>query len=197
MTTPEEKLDEMFTQQKQFKNRIQEERELDEGDMDCVKAAMHELVEYEHGKEWKWWKEGSDADRHMEEHHENDEDYRKEEIADIWHFVIQELITEDDLKLGTEEIAELFDEPACDEIQMQDKVKALRNVLTMYETHKLTGQERHMNIHFGSVLQILICLTIQEGMGIDELHTQYMDKNEENHDRQDGESTRGEEYASE
>lgn len=191
------KLNEMFEEQREFKNRIQEERDLEPSDMDCIKAAMHELVEYEHGREWKWWKDGSDAHTHMEDHHETEEDYRREEIADIWHFILQELIMEDNLKLGVEEIEELFNEPACEEIEMEDRRKALRNVLTMYETHKLMGQERHMNIHFGSVLQILICLTVQEGMGIDELHTQYMDKNEENHERQDGDSSRGEEYASE
>jgi len=194
--TAKDKINEMIEHQREFKNRIEEERDVDSSDMDCVKATMHELVEYEHGKEWKWWKDGTDAHKHMEEHHEDEQHYLQEEIADIWHFILQELIMEDSLKLGTDEIAELFDEPACDEIEMEDRVKALRNVLTMYETHKLMGQERHMNIHFGSVLQILICLTIQDGMGIDELHTQYMDKNEENHERQDGESTRGEEYAS-
>lgn len=197
MTDSLEKLQEMYDKQEQFKNRIKEERGVEDNEMDCVKAVQHELVEYEHAKEWKWWKDGSDAHKHMEEHHETEEDYRQEEIADVWHFILQEMMVNDDLKIELEQVDQLFEDPACDEIEMNDLVKALRNVITHYESHKIIGQERHMNIHFGSILQILICLTLQEGMGIDELYTQYMDKNEENHDRQDGESTRGEEYASE
>ena len=94
----EDKLDSIFSIQKELTNMMNLERyPIDmEGRISALcTAIMHEAVELQRTTNWKWWKTPTKFD----------EKEAKEELIDIWHFVIQASI---ELNLSTQEILEEY-----------------------------------------------------------------------------------------
>tara|TARA_B100000929_G_scaffold132735_1_gene105213 strand:- start:1111 stop:1443 length:333 start_codon:yes stop_codon:yes gene_type:complete len=78
----EDKLDSIFSLQKGLTNMMNLDRypkETEEKISALCTAIMHEAVELQRTTNWKWWKT-PDAFNQTE---------AKEELIDIWHFVIQ------------------------------------------------------------------------------------------------------------
>ncbi|MGQ0605444.1 MAG: dUTPase [Candidatus Nitrosotenuis sp.] len=77
-----DRLDEIFSMQKGLANMMNLDRYPKdvEGRISALSTAiMHEAVELQRTTNWKWWKKPIPFD--VEE--------AKEELADIWHFVVQ------------------------------------------------------------------------------------------------------------
>ena len=94
----EDKLDSIFSIQKELTNMMNLERYPKdmEGRVSALcTAIMHEAVELQRTTNWKWWKTPT----------EFNEKEAKEELIDIWHFVVQASI---ELNLSTQEILEEY-----------------------------------------------------------------------------------------
>tara|TARA_Y100000590_G_scaffold298576_1_gene336550 strand:- start:334 stop:666 length:333 start_codon:yes stop_codon:yes gene_type:complete len=94
----EDKLDSIFSIQKELTNMMNLERYPKdmEGRVSALcTAIMHEAVELQRTTNWKWWKTPTKFD----------EKEAKEELIDIWHFVVQASI---ELNLSTQEILEEY-----------------------------------------------------------------------------------------
>ena len=77
-----DRLEAMFDMQKELARTIRGDRypkNPEERISALCTAIMHEAVELQRTTNWKWWKTPSEFDR-------ND---AREELVDIWHFVIQ------------------------------------------------------------------------------------------------------------
>ena len=78
----EDKLDSIFSMQKGLENMMNLDRypKDTEGKVAALcTAIMHEAVELQRTTNWKWWKTPT----------EFDEAEAREELIDIWHFVVQ------------------------------------------------------------------------------------------------------------
>src|SRR3990167_9638147 len=77
-------LDQIFNLQQKFRKEVQIKstynyRTNDEKVSGLCTAIIHEAVELQRLTNWKWWKKPTDFDKKS----------AKEELIDIWHFVIQ------------------------------------------------------------------------------------------------------------
>ena len=94
----EDKLEAIFSLQKDFANLMNLDRypknTEDKVSALCT-AIIHEAVELQRTTNWKWWKTSTKFN----------EDEAKEELIDIWHFVIQSSI---ELDLTPDEILEEY-----------------------------------------------------------------------------------------
>jgi dimeric dUTPase (all-alpha-NTP-PPase superfamily) len=75
-------LENIFSMQKEFANLMDLSRypSTTEGKISALSTAIiHEAVELQRLTNWKWWKRSSDFD----------EAAAREELIDIWHFVVQ------------------------------------------------------------------------------------------------------------
>jgi dimeric dUTPase (all-alpha-NTP-PPase superfamily) len=80
-----DKLDTIFQLQKDLASFISSERypRTKEGRVSALCTAItHEAIELQRLTNWKWWKNKVDFD----------EDQAREELIDIWHFVVQTAI---------------------------------------------------------------------------------------------------------
>ena len=78
----EDKLDSIFALQKGLENMMNLDRypkDTEEKVSALCTAIMHEAVELQRTTNWKWWKTPT----------EFDEAEAREELIDIWHFVVQ------------------------------------------------------------------------------------------------------------
>ena len=78
----EDKLDSIFTMQKSLEDMMNLDRypKDTEGTVSALcTAIMHEAVELQRTTNWKWWKTPTTFD----------EAEAREELIDIWHFVVQ------------------------------------------------------------------------------------------------------------
>ena len=78
----EDKLEEIFSLQKGLTEMMNLDRYPDdvEGRISALCTAMiHEAVELQRTTNWKWWKKQTEFNR----------EEAREELADIWHFLIQ------------------------------------------------------------------------------------------------------------
>ena len=90
----EDKLDSIFSLQKGLANMMNLDRypkDTEEKISALCTAIMHEAVELQRTTNWKWWKAPT----------EFNEAEAKEELIDIWHFVVQASI---ELNLTPDEI---------------------------------------------------------------------------------------------
>lgn len=197
----------MFTLQE---NLLQTYIEGNDGDYESknAKALLHELVEYEKGFAWKPWKNGVDAK--LKDHldtipdgedptrpltEEEAVEYRKEELIDMLHFIIQECI-----ETGAVDFVEAATilEKGKDNIDEE-----------MYETFDGTERDYHANrlrsnasnhkeavdnFFVRHMLKHLSELMARDFDNVQEIYEWFGDKNEENHDRAEGESEGREEY---
>ena len=94
----EDKLDSIFSLQKGLADMMNLDRypKDTEGKVSALcTAIMHEAVEFQRLTNWKWWKTPT----------EFNEKEAREELIDIWHFVIQASL---ELNLTPEEILEEY-----------------------------------------------------------------------------------------
>ena len=95
----EDRLDSIFSMQKGLENMMNLDRypKDTEGKVSALcTAIMHEAVELQRTTNWKWWKTPT----------EFDEKEAKEELIDIWHFVIQASL---ELNLTPEDILKEYE----------------------------------------------------------------------------------------
>ena len=93
-----DRLDEIFELQKDLSEIIKSDRYPNdiEGKVSALSTAiMHEAVELQRTTNWKWWKTPTEFDQ-------ND---AREELIDIWHFVVQASI---ELKLTPDDILDEY-----------------------------------------------------------------------------------------
>ena len=95
----EDKLDSIFALQKGLENMMNLDRypKDTEGKVSALcTAIMHEAVELQRTTNWKWWKTPT----------EFDEAEAREELIDIWHFVVQASL---ELNLTPEDILKEYE----------------------------------------------------------------------------------------
>lgn len=93
-----DKLDEIFEMQKSLQTVIKSDRypkDQDGKTSALCTAIIHEAVELQRLTNWKWWKTPIPFDQNE----------AKEELIDIWHFVVQASI---ELGLTPDEILEVY-----------------------------------------------------------------------------------------
>ena len=95
-----DKLDQIFHLQDKLRKEIQLRTDYsnlsqEEKISKLCTAIVHEAVELQRLTNWKWWKKRTDFDKK----------HAKEELADIWHFVIQ---TSLELNLTPQELLEEY-----------------------------------------------------------------------------------------
>ena len=93
-----DRLDEIFKLQKDLSGVIKSDRYPNdiEGKVSALSTAiMHEAVELQRTTNWKWWKTPTEFDQNE----------AREELIDIWHFVVQASI---ELKLTPEDILDEY-----------------------------------------------------------------------------------------
>ena len=94
----EDKLDSIFSLQKgltEMMNLDRYQRDTEDKISALCTAIMHEAVELQRTTNWKWWKTPT----------EFNEEEAKEELIDIWHFVVQASL---ELNLKPEDILEEY-----------------------------------------------------------------------------------------
>ena len=94
----EDRLDEIFKLQKGLSEIMKLDRYPNdiEGKIFALSTAiMHEAVELQRTTNWKWWKTPTEFDQNE----------AKEELIDIWHFVVQASL---ELKLTPDDILEEY-----------------------------------------------------------------------------------------
>ena len=94
----EDRLDEIFNLQKDLSEIIKSDRYPNdiEGKVSALSTAIiHEAVELQRTTNWKWWKTPTEFNQNE----------AKEELIDIWHFVVQASI---ELQLTPEDILEEY-----------------------------------------------------------------------------------------
>ena len=94
----EDKLDSIFSLQKgltEMMNLDRYPRDTEDKISALCTAIMHEAVELQRTTNWKWWKTPT----------EFNEEEAKEELIDIWHFVVQASL---ELNLKPEDILEEY-----------------------------------------------------------------------------------------
>ena len=92
--TENDKLDEIFELQKNLSKVIKSDRypkNTEEKISALCTAIMHEAVELQRTTNWKWWKTPTEFDKKE----------AREELIDIWHFVVQASL---ELNLTTNDI---------------------------------------------------------------------------------------------
>ena len=92
--TENDKLDEIFKLQKNLSKVIKSDRypkNTEEKISALCTAIMHEAVELQRTTNWKWWKTPTEFDKKE----------AREELIDIWHFVVQASL---ELNLTTDDI---------------------------------------------------------------------------------------------
>ena len=92
--TENDKLDEIFKLQKNLSKVIKSDRypkNTEEKISALCTAIMHEAVELQRTTNWKWWKTPTEFDKKE----------AREELIDIWHFVVQASL---ELNLTTNDI---------------------------------------------------------------------------------------------
>ena len=95
----EDKLDSIFVMQKGLENMMNLDRypKDTEGKVSALcTAIMHEAVELQRTTNWKWWKTPTPFD----------ETEAREELIDIWHFVVQASL---ELNLSPEDILKEYE----------------------------------------------------------------------------------------
>ena len=95
----EDKLDSIFAMQKGLEDMMNLDRypKDTEGKVSALcTAIMHEAVELQRTTNWKWWKTPT----------EFDEAEAREELIDIWHFVVQASL---ELNLSPEDILKEYE----------------------------------------------------------------------------------------
>ncbi len=93
-----DRLDEIFELQKDLSEIIKSDRYPNdiEGKVSALSTAiMHEAVELQRTTNWKWWKTPTEFDQNE----------AREELIDIWHFVVQASI---ELKLTPDDILDEY-----------------------------------------------------------------------------------------
>ena len=93
-----DRLDEIFKLQKHLSEIIKSDRYPNdiEGKVSALSTAiMHEAVELQRTTNWKWWKTPTEFDQNE----------AREELIDIWHFVVQASI---ELKLTPDDILDEY-----------------------------------------------------------------------------------------
>ena len=95
----EDKLDSIFALQKGLENMMNLDRypkDIEEKVSALCTAIMHEAVELQRTTNWKWWKTPTAFD----------EAEAREELIDIWHFVVQASL---ELNLTPEDILKEYE----------------------------------------------------------------------------------------
>ena len=93
-----DRLDEIFELQKDLSEIIKSDRYPNdiEGKVSALSTAIiHEAVELQRTTNWKWWKTPTEFDQNE----------AREELIDIWHFVVQASI---ELKLTPDDILDEY-----------------------------------------------------------------------------------------
>jgi dimeric dUTPase (all-alpha-NTP-PPase superfamily) len=105
----EDRLDSIFALQKGLENTMNLNRYPSdvEGRITALcTAIIHEVVELQRTTNWKWWKKPTKFN----------EEEAKEELIDIWHFVIQASL---ELKLTPDDILDEYKRKIIDDAKFQ------------------------------------------------------------------------------
>lgn len=93
----EDKLEEIFHLQKKLDSRILDGTKPRPTKTERCMAIIHEVIELHKLTNWKWWKQP----------HYEDKTAMKEELADVWHFVVSLSI---EMNVTPDELLRLYKE---------------------------------------------------------------------------------------
>ena len=167
-----DKLEEIFSLQKGLTEMMNLDRYPDdvEGRISALCTAMiHEAVELQHTTNWKWWKKPAEFNK-LE---------AKEELIDIWHFLIQASL---ELELTPDDIEGRIS--ALCTAMIHEAIELQRTTNWKWWKKPMEFNQAEAREELADIWHFLIQASLELGLTPDDILKEYQRKNEINRQRQ-------------